>query len=466
MTFFLNIAKFFGMVDSSVGDNTEISSSGSINQASSTSTITKSAYSNNLKDPYASLWQSVEQHLNKFMSDCVLTHLIYEPNDVFRIVRIQVAGTTVDTQAVLQRFLDEFRPDSRRRATLTAINRICIQGVSSQDFLDFNRDFEQKELEELDPYAAQLPEIHQSGYEITIFGEWALQQAVPASAAASSTSTNSNTTSVQSSAPIEIEINDAQGPRSLRIFEMPFLIGRKPLMPEHAILGSFISRRHGILERDSLQRIWYVDTSVNGSSLDGVQVNPGERHQLRNGARLVFGGEGENRSECPEIIVRWTANERDDGTPLPKPINTADNGASTPMRTRLHVGEITPNATPMTEPKNDASPKALFMLGIQDALGSHTIAVTKLPFAIGRDTSSNCRLPEENAGVSRTHLIIKTIDSGGVRIQNRAIGKWGTEVKGVEQTAEFSLSWGAQVKLAGRYVKSPPVTVQLLPPPH
>jgi pSer/pThr/pTyr-binding forkhead associated (FHA) protein len=463
MTLFSNLAKFFGMDEAPSEDNTTNAIPRSNTQSSYTPPLTKNTTTNNLKDPYAPLWQSVDRHLSNFMSECVRTHMIYEPNDVFHIVRIQVAGTTTDTQAILQRFLDEFRPDSRRRATLSAINRICIQGVSTKDFLDFNRDFDQTELEESDLYATQLSETNQGGYEITIFGEWALQQAVPASATTSSTS---NTSSVQSGAPIDLEINDAHGKRSLRITDMPFLLGRKSSTPQHAIAGSFISRKHGMLERDEQQRIWFVDSSVNGSCLDGVHVTPGERHPLRNGASLILGGEGANRSECPEIIVHWQTTEAEEGTPLRKPIVTKEDGASTPLRARLQPQDDVSNATPLSAQKNSATPKTLFMLGIQDAFGSHTIAVTKLPFAIGRDTSADCRLPEENEGVSRTHLIVQTIDAAGARIQNSAIGKWGTEVSGVEQMAEFTLPWGKLVKLAGKYTKTSPVTVQLLPPSH
>ena len=50
-------------------------------------------------------------------------------------------------------------------------------------FVDFNRDFDQADLNESDPYAAQLSEAHAGGYQVTLFGEWMLQQPVPPSVA-------------------------------------------------------------------------------------------------------------------------------------------------------------------------------------------------------------------------------------------------------------------------------------------
>ena len=104
------------------------------------------------------------------------------------------------------------------------------------------------------------------------------------------------------------------------------------------------------------------------------------------------------------------------------------------------------------------------MLAINDAHGSRTVAVTRLPYVIGRSESADCRVPEGNAGVSRDHLVIQAIDATGVRIHNNAVGKWGTEVDNAEQPEDFTLPWGRQVTLAARFAKTPAVTVLLLPP--
>lgn len=459
MALFDALGKWLGLSEPPIQpDQTSAVAVGAAAGQMSSSTPPTGAYPKGLNNPYAALWRSVDNHLNKFMADCVLPHRIFEPDDVFQIVRMQVVGTTAEAQAVLQRFLDEFRPDSRRRATRLAIERTCSQGVSTTRFVDFNRDFEQVDLQETDAYAAQLSEMNQDGYEITLHGEWELQQAVP-SAAASVPSP-----SALSGQPIDLEIHDAKGTRNLRITEFPFILGRKASMPQHAIEGTFVSRRHGMLERDAQQRVWFSDTSVNGSALDGVHTLAGERHPLRKGAVIVLGGNGANRSECPEITVRWSSADADENTPLRKPIHQAEDGMSTPLRTPLHSQGGSSVATPLTAHSTSATSRALCMLAIQDAHGSHTVAVTRLPFVIGRDAAADCRLPEANEGVSRTHLIIQAIDTTGACLQNSALGKWGTEVSGVEQPQEFALAWGKQITLAGRYTKTQPVTLQLLAP--
>lgn len=458
MTVFDALGKFFGLSEASNGSENPSQPVGATNIGATMASPTNLGTFKNLHDPYAALWRSVDNHLNKFMSECVLTHRIYEPDDVFHIIRMQVVGTTAEAQAVLQRFLNEFRPDSRRRATLLAIERTCNQGVSTHKFVDFNRDFEQVELQQTDAYAAQLSEANQDGYEITLHGEWELQQAVPIAAGTSQTSSALN------GLPIDLQIHDAQGTRNLRIINFPFLLGRKAAVPPHAIDGTFVSRRHGILERDAQQRVWFSDTSVNGSNLDGKHISPGERHPLRNGAVIFLGGEGASRADCPEITVRWSSVDADENTPLRKPIVQADDGMSTPLRTPLHSQSGASVSTPLTTHGAKPPTRALCMLAIQDAHGSHTVAVTRLPFVIGRDAAADCRLPEANEGVSRTHLVIQAIDTTGARIQNSALGKWGTEVNGLEQPQEFALAWGQKITLAGKYTKTQSVTVQLLAP--
>ena len=110
-----------------------------------------------------------------------------------------------------------------------------------------------------------------------------------------------------------------------------------------------------------------------------------------------------------------------------------------------------------------APAQPLCVLAIKDAHGSRTVPVTRLPYVIGRSELADCRVPEDNAGVSRDHLVIQAIDAAGARIDNNAVGKWGTEVDDAEQPAQFTLPWGRQVTLASRFAKAPVVTVLLLP---
>lgn len=417
--------------------------------------------------PYAELWQSVDRHLAQFMVRSVLPHRQFEPDDVFRLVRIQITGTTAAAQAAIDRFLTEFRPDSRRKVVLAAVRRNCPQGVSSENFVDFNRDFDSAELEDSDPYDAQLAPAHQGGYQLTLHGEWQLQPTSPGSAQQPA-GAGDGADAQSAAAALEIDVHDAGGRRALSVPQLPFVVGRNALRPELAIAGQFVSRRHGLLERDGQGRVWYRDTSVNGSSVDGVATMPGERRQLGNGARLRLGGDVANPRECPELVVHWpaagdnAAADADDApTPIRAPLHPGGT-AATPIRADIdnnQAAAVTGAVTPLAGP----SPGPLCLLAIKDAHGSRTVPVTRLPYVVGRGEQADCRIPEDNAGVSREHLVLRALTGAGAQLDNNAAGKWGTLVDGVEQPARFTLGWGRQATLASRFENAPAVTVQLLP---
>ncbi|HLL11648.1 MAG TPA: FHA domain-containing protein, partial [Rubrivivax sp.] len=284
--------------------------------------------------PYAELWQSVDRHLAQFMVRSVLPHRQFEPDDVFQLVRIQITGTTAAAQAAIDQFLHEFRPDSRRKVVLAAVRRNCPQGVSTDNFVDFNRDFESADLQDSDPYDAQLAPAHQGGFQLTLYGEWQLQPSTAGVSAVSAPPTqHSDGSAAAEQLPLQIDVSDAGGQRTLQVTELPFVVGRSPSRPEFTIAGQFVSRRHGLLERDSEGRVWFRDTSVNGSSIDGNFITPGDRRQLANGARLRLGGDVTNPRECPELVVQW-----------PAPANGTDDHAGgqadmrTPIRAPLRQG--------------------------------------------------------------------------------------------------------------------------------
>ncbi|HLL20354.1 MAG TPA: FHA domain-containing protein [Rubrivivax sp.] len=421
---------------------------------------------------YAELWQSVDRHLSQFMVRSVLPHRQFEPDDVFRLVRIQITGTTAAARAAIDQFLHEFRPESRRKVVLAAVQRNCPQGVSTDDFVDFNRDFESADLQDSDPYDAQLAPSHQGGFQLTLYGEWQLRPSAPATSGVGSAAAGlpGQGTSAHGQTPLHIAVNDATGQRTLQVAELPFVVGRSASQPKFAITGQFVSRRHGLIERDSQGRLWFRDTSVNGSSLDGVLITPGDRRQLANGARLRLGGDVANPRECPELVVQWPppADATDDHgggqadlrTPIRAPLRQ-HSPENTPLRHSSH--DVVDAAGGAPTPLVDPAPGPLCLLAVKDAHGSRTVPVTRLPFVIGRGEQADCRIPEDNAGVSRDHLVLRGLSDAGAQVENHAAGKWGTEVDGAEQPAQFTLAWGGQATLAGRFGKAPPATVQLLP---
>lgn len=402
------------------------------------------------QSPYSAMWASVDRHLAEFMHRSVLPHRHFAPDDVFQLVRIQVAGQTPQAQQAIDRFLDEFRPESRRQVALAAVARNCPQGVSTEAFVDFHRDFEPAALEASDPYDAQLAEAQRGDYEVTLYGEWTLQ---PATAAAG-TSASPRTAQGAAGPALHLDIHDAAGQRSHEVTTLPLVLGRSAgALP--AISGTFVSRRHGMLERDDGGRVWWRDTSVNGSQIDGSPISPGERRQLRNGARLQLGGAAATPADCPTLVVHW---EGDPGEDTHTPLRAAlapDAAPATPLRTGLQAA-----STPLTA----RAARPLGLLAIHDAQGARTIAITALPHAIGRGEAAHTRVPEANAGVSREHLRIVAFDSHGAHVENLGGAKWGTSAEGQEQPERFVLRWGQQAVLAPRFIKAPPVTVLLLEP--
>ena len=458
MSFFDTLARWLGLSEpppaAAPADATDWRSSA----GASPSAATAAAAALGANSPYAELWQSVDRHLAQFMVHSVLPHRQFEPDDVFKLVRIQVTGTTAAAQSAIDRFLAEFRPESRRKVVLAAVTRTCSQGVSTAEFVDFNRDFDRAELDESDPYDAQLADAHQGGYQLTLYGEWELQRAVPASTAPTAVCATSTS---DAGAPLDIDIHDAGGRRQLKVGALPFALGRVAPLAEQRIAGTFVSRRHALLERDDQARVWYHETSVNGSTIDGLPIAPGERRQLRNGALVRLGGEAADRAECPALTVRWPATNSDDAsTPIRAPMRLPVVDASTPIRS---VFDDSPPAQPAATPLSAVPARPMCVLAIKDAHGSRTVPVMRLPYVVGRSELADCRVPEDNVGVSRDHLVIQAIDEAGARIDNNAVGKWGTVVDEAEQPAQFTLPWGRQVTLAGRFSKAPPVTVVLLP---
>lgn len=432
--------------------------------------------------PYRALWQSVERHLAMFMTHSVAPHRQFEPEDVFSLVRIQVTGTNPQSQAVLDRFLGEFRPDSRRRIVLHAVQRSCPQGVGTEAFADFNRDFDAAQLAEVDPYAAQLSEANEDGYRVTLFGEW-VHRPETASAkppGAVSTGTPPAPASAASPAadgtPVSMQITDARGQRSITLDALPFVLGREARPGQGGqISGTYLSRRHGLLDRDAQGRLWYRDTSVNGSLLDGAPVRPGERRALRIGSLLVLGGDGASAADGPQLRITAGAEAADEEagvTPLWRPASPpAAPAGTTPLNPkadgRMAAASATASATASAATAAATPmPAVLCLLAVQDAQGSRTVAVTRLPCVIGRDEQADCQVPAQNAGVSRQHLVIAAINAQGAQIINHGgqAQRWGTEVDGVAQPAQFTLAWNATATLAARYRLAPSVSLRLLKP--
>ncbi len=457
---FDRLAKWLGMSTSSEESEPKAAQPSGVGSVASLAPSFAQPVAGNLSHPYHKLLQSVDQHLAAFMARSVVPHRQLEGEDVFNLIRVQVEAVGQENASQLSSFLSEFRAETRRKVIVAAVQRNCGQAVSTEDFVDLNKSFEQAELLEVDAYAAQLSESDHHGFRVTMYGEWTLQRPVPPTSSAPPSAH-----AHRDGCWIDIDLTDAKGTRSIRVEKFPFIVARQAAENQFGISGTFVSRRHGVLELDATGHFWYVDTSVNGSSIDGVTMTHGQRRAVSGHCRLVLGGEGAREADCPVLNLHvHTPGEVHSVTPIrPSMGPQVQNAGQTPLRPPSAGAVGTPTATPLASLA--AARPATCLLAIQDATGSRTIAVTHLPFTIGRDEAADFRIPEANAGVSRKHLVIVAIDSVGARVLNNAADaqRWGTEVDGVELPAECTVPWNARVRLAARYAAAAPVSIQLLP---
>lgn len=435
MSIFKDIAAWWGLQNSSESDSSDDVSA-------------KPEQNYTFKDqvktdgPYNGLWQAIEKHLEAFMVQCVVHHLRFEPNDVFKLERVQIITQDSDAADTLEKFLNEFRPDSRRRAFLDLVKRTCAKGISTDAFVDLNRDFETKDLEQSDSFLLGLQGNQNQQFEIVFYGEWQFQEKTE-----SARPTVNEKIDVV--VPISLSICDAEGSRNVTIDSLPLTIGRTSGVQRCEVKGKFVSRDHGVIGVDANGAIWFRDASVNGTFQKNIRLSSGQKHMLSPGAVLCLGAEESSNTfaECPTITLSWDDVGANGTTPIRSPI---DSHANTPIRNSA--------STPVLNKKSSA----LFLLAIKDAQGSKTISVSKLPFLIGRGNNCDYRVPETNLGVSREHLLIEAIAGDEVVMSSK--GTWGTSVDGQKQNDHFRVKYGQSIVLATEYDDAPSVLIQVLTP--
>lgn len=393
---------------------------------------------------YDPIRSALDRTLQRFV-DNVHEHLIFAPDERFSLRYLTLTGHDAASQALITRFFNEFRDaTTQHNIAVGAVQRNCAHGVLTDAQTTLRAELSVAELAPFDLWNAQLAAIADPPEPLSlgIVGEWVKAPTqitaagtgpAPAAAAAGQVDVSRR--------QLSLDITDAAGSRSVALASLPITIGKDSAGQPHAMQGKFLSRVHGLLLLEAQQTVVWLNLSGNGSLVDGHQVlRPGERTPLRNGARIALGRTQEQfataPAECPLIAVRWASSGSDkSATPV-----TADVGAAgTPL---VHESPYAVAGPP---------PGPLCNLAVQDAEGTRTCPVLALPFTIGRDPDSDCRIPEANKTVSRIHLELVEISDAGARVRNHADAKgWGTAVDGLEQPADFSLPWGATVTLASR----------------
>lgn len=160
----------------------------------------------------------------------------------------------------------------------------------------------------------------------------------------------------------------------------------------HAVQGTLVSGLHLVIRIDS-DGVQCKDLgSTNGTFLFDRRLEAGQWTDCPAGARLYLGGPaGDPRAQVPCLQV----------------------ARSQPVRA------VPADATPLRSGENTA------LLLIQLDAVEHPIAITRLPFLVGRDPRCDWVIPAEHAMVSRQHLVIERIDTASNRIWVRDLSAQG-----------------------------------------
>ena len=404
---------------------------------------------------YDPIRAAMDRTLQRFAAR-VQDHLIDAPHERFSFRYLTLTGHDEPSRALIARYFDEYKDaKTRSNIALKVIERNLSAGVVTDQLMAFKAELSAEELAPIDQWNAQLvaeldtPEL----IELGIVGEWTHAAPVRAEAGLASgpaqPAHSAQAATDVSQRQMVLDIQDAHGSRSVALNSLPITLGRASDAEPHAMQGTFLSRVHARLLLEGHNGVVLLNLSDNGSLVDEHQVlRVGERTPLRNGARVALGRTQDRpnvaTADCPQIVLRWASTG---SAHPPTPVN--------PDHLSHQPTPINPGAGP------------LFSLAVQDAESTRTCSVLSLPYTVGRDPGSDCRLPEANPHVSRTHLELLAVGPEGVRVRNHAVDKpWGTTIAGIEQPAEFSLPWGATVVLAGRSPTGKPAQLQLQPPGH
>ena len=397
---------------------------------------------------YDPIRTALDLTLKRFV-DNVQEHLIFAPDERFSLRYLSLTGNDLASQALIRRFFNEFKDaTTQHNIAVDAAKRNCAHGVMTDGQTTLRAELSAAELAPFDQWNAQLgaPADQPEPVSVAIVGEWTKPVAATAGPDAATLPPDGGVDVSQRQ--LTLDITDAGGNRSLVVRSLPLTFGRDSAGLAHALQGKFLSRVHGQLLVGAQNTLVWLNLSSNGSLVDGTQaLMPGERSVLRNGARLALGRTQDvfatTPAECPLLVLRWAW--------------TGSDNAATPVTVDQRSGMPTPiNVAP------GAAAGRLCNLAVQDAEGTRTCPVLTLPFTIGRDPASDCRIPEANKTVSRNHVELLAINADGARVRNHGgVKGWGTAVNGLEQPAEFTLVWGATMTLASRDTAGRPAQLQL-----
>jgi hypothetical protein len=376
---------------------------------------------------YAEIQAALEARLNYLVRHEVLEHQEFAENDVLELHHIEIECAP-GGEPLLQEFFKEFNQAARQswvRKLLGGANGLvkldCFTGVYGGSDLP-------AAAGNLDRHAQMLGQGAPAAYQVHLLGRW-VQRPAPARV---------EEEAARPGLPVTLDILDALGRRQEQRRQYPLVIGRNGQRGV-AVAGTFVSGEHAVLHFDG-GRFWLEDRSRNGTWIDGQKAEPGRRVELQgNLYRLKLGKAAGDAKDCPEIALEILR------TPV------ADPGLATPVATA--------NATPILAPSG-----LLAVLAVVDATGRPQRDVTQVPFTIGRGPDRDYTTSPAHAGVSSRHLVIEAVTDRGAEVLNEAHDKNGTALGETLQPERFFWPFDAEIVLAPKWRKDPPVRITLKRP--
>jgi hypothetical protein len=381
---------------------------------------------------YFEIQSAVEARLSHLAHHEIPEHREFAEHDVMELNYIEIECSP-EGEALLEEFFNEFNPAARQSWIRKLLG---ANGLVKLDLFDgVHASFNLPSTDNLDKHEQMLSQGNPPTYSVHAWGSWVQQEAPPPSPE-NRTAKGRETV---------FRILDAKGSRQESRGEYPLTVGRSDGCGV-AVAGTFVSGEHFVLHFDG-GRLWLEDLSRNGTWIEGKKASPQQRIELgKNVYRLKLGRETGEAKDCPEIELEIAARAP-----------AAGFDGATPVASF--------NATPISVPISTVSAGGLLaVLSIEDATGNPRRDVTQLPFTIGRGQDRDYTTSPAHAGVSGKHLIIEDIDGSGAQVLNEAHAKNGTALDGTLQPERFFWPFDAEIVLAPKWRKDPPVRIVLKRP--
>lgn len=390
---------------------------------------------------YAPIRSAVEERLETFVRRDVVSHLEIAREDVFMLHYIEMHAEHDGT--LLDEFLDEFSPPARIEWVKRLLAAAPQSHVRVDQFLGLDKQFSQEHLEDTDPFEEELTRdaaLH--GYQVILHGRWERKQ--PAAAPDEKTRR-----ARVAGAGIRLTIHDAAEQlagvavkgRHVDIDEFPAVLGSSR-EADVQVQGQYVSGRHCTLHQDATGQLWVEDHSKNGTWIDGEVLERDLRVPLSDSAVLTFGGQnGADHLSFPVVHVQIGAR--------------IAHAAHTPIAPS-RATPIASSRTPIS-----AAKAAIAVLAITDATGTAHKVIYELPFTIGRGSDQNYIVPDDNAGVSREHLVIESMTEAGAVTTNKAVDRNGTFAGEQALPQQFEWQFDQEIVLARKWTRASPARVVL-----